>query len=390
MEKILFLGGLIPVDDEIKMNTINFMNNAADMFQMQFIDGIKQNGYEVKVLSAPFIGPYPKSYKKAYYKAKSYADGYNYVSFNNIGGLRNYFRYKSLIKALKGEEYRSIEKVIIYSVHTPFAKVARYLKKRNPNLKICLITPDLPEYMNLRKNKSWLYRIAKIFDCRTFYKLTKWFDCFCLVSRHQSEKVNQLKKPEVVIESIASKVEDGYRPVHNAKKKIVYTGSLNKQFGIMNLVAAVKGMEDVELVLCGSGDALPDIESLTGETIKYMGVLNHEQVRKVQLEADVLVNPRTNEGEYTKYSFPSKTLEYLSTGRPVVCYKLDGILDEYDEHLVYPQEETVESLREVLCMVLNYSDETLKAIFDKNTRFLKENKNTRFMVNKITAMLESI
>lgn len=390
MEKILFLGGLIPVDDEINDNTINFMNSAANAFQMQFINGIIQNGYEVKVLSAPFIGPYPKSYKKVYYKSKSYKDGYRYVSFNNIWGIRNYFRYKSLLNALKEREYQDIEKVIVYSVHTPFAKVARHLKKKNPNTKICLITPDLPEYMNLRKNKSVLYRIAKRVDCKTFYKLTQWFDCFCLVSVHQSEKVNKSKKQEVVIEAIADKVENIYLPTNNVKKRIVYTGSLNKQFGIMNLVNAVKDMEDVELVLCGSGDALSEIESLSDEKVKYLGVLSHEQVRKVQLKADILVNPRTNEGEYTKYSFPSKTMEYLSTGRPVVCYKLDGIPDEYDDYLIYPKEETIEALRESLGEVIKLSDGDLADIFVKNTSFLRENKNTKFMVKKMIAMFNMV
>ena len=65
-----------------------------------------------------------------------------------------------------------------------------------------------------------------------------------------------------------------------------------------------------------------------------MGQVSLNEARALQKTADVLVNPRLNEGEYTKYSFPSKTMEYLSTGRPVVCYKLDGIPDEYDKHLM--------------------------------------------------------
>ena len=39
MEKILFIGGLIPDDSEINNNSINFMNNAANAFQKQFIKG---------------------------------------------------------------------------------------------------------------------------------------------------------------------------------------------------------------------------------------------------------------------------------------------------------------------------------------------------------------
>lgn len=384
MEKVLFLGGLIPNDKNIIQNTINFMNNAADAFQLQFIKGIMQNGYDLKVLSAPFIGPFPNSYKKAYYKAEDYPNGYKYVSFNNIWGIRNYSRYRSLKKELGKNEYKDIDKVIVYSVHTPFAKVAKYLKKKNPNIKICLITPDLPEYMNLRKNKSIIYRLAKIIDCRLFYCLTKYFDCFSFVSIHQSEKVNKLKKNETVIESIATEVADTYVSLNNDKKKIVYTGSLNKQFGIMNLIDAVHEMDqNVELIICGSGDALKEIQKIKSDKIKYLGVLTHDEARKVQLNADILINPRTNEGEYTKYSFPSKTIEYLSTGRPVICYKLDGIPDEYDRYLIYPKDESVSELSNTIKTVLSLDDCTLRQIFETNTCFLKENKNPKAMVSKI-------
>ncbi|MBP3360682.1 MAG: hypothetical protein J6N52_07515 [Clostridia bacterium] len=49
----------------------------------------------------------------------------------------------------------------------------------------------------------------------------------------------------------------------------------------------------------------------------------------------MLVNPRSATDEFTKYSFPSKTMEYMLSGTPVVMYKLAGIPDEYDEYLNY-------------------------------------------------------
>lgn len=45
----------------------------------------------------------------------------------------------------------------------------------------------------------------------------------------------------------------------------------------------------------------------------------------ISKNADVLVNPRQNDDEYTKYSFPSKNIEYLMTGNAVMAYMLDGI-----------------------------------------------------------------
>ena len=42
------------------------------------------------------------------------------------------------------------------------------------------------------------------------------------------------------------------------------------------------------------------------------------------------MNPRSADAEYTKYSFPSKTIEYLATGVPVVMNRLPGIPEEYE------------------------------------------------------------
>lgn len=39
-------------------------------------------------------------------------------------------------------------------------------------------------------------------------------------------------------------------------------------------------------------------------------------VLKAQSESEILVNPRNDNNEFTKYSFPSKVIEYLGSGTP--------------------------------------------------------------------------
>ena len=46
-----------------------------------------------------------------------------------------------------------------------------------------------------------------------------------------------------------------------------------------------------------------------------------------------MINTRTNESEYTKYSFPSKNIEYLLTGKRVVACMLDGMPNCYREYI---------------------------------------------------------
>jgi glycosyltransferase involved in cell wall biosynthesis len=91
------------------------------------------------------------------------------------------------------------------------------------------------------------------------------------------------------------------------------------------------GVKDYQLIICGDGDDRPYVEKISSECerIKYMGQLNRESVLELQRNASLLVNPRDNDSDYTKYSFPSKVIEYMSSGVPVLMYRLDGIPEEY-------------------------------------------------------------
>lgn len=97
----------------------------------------------------------------------------------------------------------------------------------------------------------------------------------------------------------------------------------------MNLIDAFQQIKDpnYELRICGVGDSEDAIKAAAqkDERIHFWGKLPREQVLEWQSKATVLVNPRQNNEEFTKYSFPSKTMEYLSSGVPLVAYKLDGI-----------------------------------------------------------------
>ena len=107
------------------------------------------------------------------------------------------------------------------------------------------------------------------------------------------------------------------------------------------------------------------------------------EVAALQTQCDVLVNPRTDEGEYTKYSFPSKTMEYLASGVPVVAYKLDGIPDEYDAYLNYVEDNSAESLAQKLTQICNMDDAARAEMGKRGAAFVQENKNARTQTQRI-------
>ena len=126
---------------------------------------------------------------------------------------------------------------------------------------------------------------------------------------------------------------------------------MNLKFGIKELVDSFMRIEDSDfrLILCGDGDARDYVEekSKIDNRIEYKGMVSAEKAREFVGTADVLVNPRPNDEEYTKYSFPSKNIEYLMTGKPVVAHLLDGMPSFY-ENFLYVIPDNVQNFEEVL------------------------------------------
>ena len=91
--------------------------------------------------------------------------------------------------------------------------------------------------------------------------------------------------------------------------------------------------------------------------LNIWGQLPKKEVKKFEDEATVLINPRKDNQEYVKYSFPSKNLEYLSTGNKTLCYKLSGIPNDYDQFLYYI--DNFNSLKDAIEFLLKDSNKKI-------------------------------
>ena len=340
--EVLFLCGIF---DEFNTETV--VRNAkapvefsANIFQQKMVQGFEKSDVDFKVLSAPFIGSFPNASRQIYFNGFETApDKYSYVSFNNLWGYRNISRASALKKAIKSFAKKEGEKlIVVYSAHTPFLEAAVYAKSLDKNIKICLVVLDLPQYMNLKTDRSKLYDVAKKYDIKKMHKLMEHVDSYVLLTEQMKEMLPIGDKPYIVREGIVTDSQLERRGYQPAKEKyIVYTGKMDEKFGVKNLVDAFKYIEeDVYLVLCGTGDSDEYIKAAADKDSRIiaMGQVTPDVAREWQDKAAVLVNPRMNNEEYTKYSFPSKNIEYLLTGKPVVAYMLDGMKELYKNYIV--------------------------------------------------------
>ena len=388
--QILFINGQIPDVDFVNKNSINLMQVAAEKLQKAIIDGLIENGQKVNVVSLPFVGNYPFRFKKMYFPPYSY-EKHDFLSFNNLWGYRNISRYNSLKKfLLDHKNLLNSKQILLYSPHTPFVKIAKIIKKYNPSSNICLIVPDLPQYMNLEKHKSIFYSFFKNIDITILKKNLRYIDSFVLLTKFMSTKINIYNKPELIIEGISnSSFKNKFIKTGNKKKKIVYTGKTNESFGVLSLVEAFKLIDNpnYELHIYGCGDSDDYLKKEAHNNIFFHGFVDSIKINDVIENADVLVNPRKNNETYTKYSFPSKLMDYIATGRPIVCYKLDGIPDEYNEVLFYPKGNTNQDLADKIVFALTLDEASLIRHFNISKKFIK-NKNSFFSIKKLIEFLD--
>ena len=404
---ILFLGRLFPreAEAEIKARMKTGMQDAANALQWNIIDGLEANNCgRIKILNYLPVDSYPKGYTERDIEAftfqhtdKYQADDLN-VGCTNLMIVKQFFNLPPFKREIKkwAKQKNGVRKVLMaYTASAMFLELARYAKACNSEIETCCIIADIPEFATARE----LHGIRKIYNDYSANKsarLYRFIDKFVLLTAQMAEKLN-IKVPFTVVEGIATNMDapadETLAEQYKDDKYILYTGTLNYRFGIGNLLEAFAQMsdQDVKLMICGFGEAEALIreKQKSDARIVYLGRVDRKQVLALQRRAAVLVNPRQNNEEFTKYSFPSKNLEYLSSGVPVIACKLDGIPDEYDDYLLYPADDRVESLAQLLEQVCRMSAQERSALGEKGRRFVLDEKNSAAQTRKILNLFET-
>jgi len=396
---MLFLGCLFKEEDEKKILELSNsgVSNAVNTFQWNLLNGLN-NTTSIDIINILPVGTYPKHYKRLFLKTNKWMWKENKDNLEigaiNIPGLKQYLRYKKVKKEIKTRLSNSkrVSNIVIYSTYLPFLKAVYKLDRR---VKITLIVTDLPEFYDLSKVGTLRKILRKIYNY-FIYKYLSRIDSFVLLTEQMKKPLKVGERQYIVVEGIADtenidESNDNLFYKKNDTKIILYTGTLHYQYGIKSLLEAFMLIKnnDYELWICGSGEAEDEIKKLLFEDkrIKFFGFLAKDEVKKLQQKATVLVNPRPNEGEYTKYSFPSKTMEYMTSGKPVIMYKLDGIPDEYDEYLYYFNGTSPENIATKILEVCEQSEQELILFGQKAKHFVADNKNEIIQAKRILNMI---
>ena len=124
--------------------------------------------------------------------------------------------------------------------------------------------------------------------------------------------------------------------------------------------------------------------------ISFKGYCTQSEAKSLECGATVLINPRPSRQAFTQYSFPSKILEYMATGRPVISTRLPGIPEEYFAHMIVLENETPEELAALFLRLEALPRAVLDELGANARTFVSVKKNERSQGQRILAFLERL
>ena len=398
----IFVGSLFPaaLRQEIANLSIGPIANANSTLQHALLAGLSEHCKKLVVINLPQVGAYPTRYRTLYVSGSEVAiNGLvtgRSLSFFNLIGIKNLARYWKTKKELS----RTLRDVVgevtvyVYDLHAPFLKAVADIKILYKQMKVCVIVPDLPGFTG--EKPSVLLKLHLHIMQKTLQKSYNSVDAFVLLSKHMAERLPLQGKPWVVVEGIYNEHEE-LRPVIGKRtpyKTVFYLGAVSQRNGVERLLNAFQIIfrEDYRLVICGDGEGRAAVEAAAASDsrIIYKGQIPRDEVLEEQRAATLLVNPRTSEGEFTRFSFPSKTMEYLASGVPVLMYPLEGIPDEYYEFCYTLNDLSIEKLAEAIVRICEQQAAALEHKANAARKFILNEKNSSVQGKKITDMMRSI
>ncbi len=361
---------------------------SGSAFQQAIIEGLEAQHHNVRILSDCDMSSGTRLEWSHNAKSRDVR-----VAGNGNRLLRIPTKIRELFKELKhGNVLDGVSCACAYEMHLPYLFCLNKIKKINPQIKTVLICPDLSIHMDLDAKKKPLKSFLKKIENVVAQHLLKRVDGYVLFTEPMNDYFAKFHKPYTVIEGV---YRDKYS-LEPAEKRpfILHAGSLHHNIGIEELIDAFERLSDktMELWFCGSGALDGYIREKAKENgrIKHLGFVDPQTLFEYEKQATLLVNVRDPNADYTKYSFPSKTFEYMASGTPFLTTDLAGIPPEYKDYLFVIQNNSVEEICAGLARALALTDKEREMFGARARKFVLNQKNKTVQARKLAALLDKL
>lgn len=356
-------------------------SEAVQKYHRIMAEGFALNGCEVISLG---VVPANKNVRKKFISLpKGELNGVKYKHLRTI----NLPIIKQLLNAVgiyfNVLKYGNKESFVICDGLSYLASKAAVLACKLKRLESVVIITDLPEFL-VGKDNPAVQRYRKLFDK---------FSGYVLLTEEMAVKLGYQDKSYVVIEGQVDSLEKrGNLEKKQYNKKIVmYAGIVRKLYGLKILVEGfIKAdLPYYELHIYGNGDYADEIDEISkrNNNVKHFPSQPNATIVEKEKRAFLLVNPRPTNEEYTKYSFPSKNMEYMVSGTAVLTTDLPGMPSEYKQYVYLIEDETEEGICTAFKQIAKLNETEIIEKGKEARDFVLSKKNNKIQTEKILRMV---
>ncbi len=390
--KIMFISSAVSSDGITHLNRVNkrHINYVQQKWDYIFSKAVfKLLKFNFKGFSYSSVSAYPK-YSNELYTSDVMMDE---INTECLGGInlpiikQLVWMFRLMRKIEKVVKNEGAENVIILTNCIQFLSAWPVMRvARKYHIKTVAIVPDLPDcdmcvYHGPQKMIKW-YKSLNL-------KYKKSFDGYICFSKFQMDYLNR-NVPYIVMEGFCTTEFELSNEQQSSKFVVMYAGGVRTEYGLEELVEGflLADIPESELWIFGNGDYVKELNNVNDPRVKYWGVVDKSVVLRYEQMATLLVNPRPTTEAFSYLSFPSKILEYMASGTPLMTSHLGSIPSEYDDYLLYFDQIDALSIARNLIEVKNNVD--LNAIGQKAKMFVLRNKSVDVQAKRVVDFLESL
>lgn len=390
---MLFLGCFFPKEKEGAMRArCRIMPSLAPTtLQYNLLEGIRAAGKSPRIINIAPVGTFPRAHRDVILRRERYTTlGMDVLDPGtvNLPWLKQLIRARRIRRAILRSGEREL---LIYSTYMPYLKAIHRLP---PEYRVTVIVTDLLEDASYTAMSRFRRLQTRVMN-RMVHKYLARVNAFVCLAEGMMEILGVGNRPALIMEGIAgTRVPARTREDIRADKRVLlYTGGVWARYGILDLLDAFSRIPDprYELRICGWGDDVAAVKAAAerDRRIHFLGYLSKDEVYQEQRRATLLVNPRPANEAFTNRSFPSKTLEYMASGVPVLMHRLGAVPSDYDPHLYYFEGRSPEEMAAKIRVLCEQDDDTLYAFGNAAREFVLREKNPARQGERILALMRA-
>lgn len=395
-KRVVLVGFTVPSETLAYIHAHDsLMQTQTHRFAWSLVRSLRENSAEVTLLSSAPVSDFPRNRRVLWRRRRFEVQGVQGVMlpFVNVTVLKHVTRY--LACWLVGmKELRSVRPdwIVVHGVHSPFLWFA-VAAGRRVGARVAVMLTDPPGV--IRADDGGLRLLLKRIDRGIVTKALARTDAVVVLTEPLARDFAP-GVPSLVVEglfdaaSLALRISEVAAP----ERVVVFAGSLHVEYGVKELVQAVRSLTDVDirLELYGRGplEGWLQEQSMADPRIMPPRLLPPDALPEIYAKAAVLVQPRQVDQDFVPYSFPSKLIEYLASATPVLSTRLPSIPTDYEPYVVWCEGDGSADLALGLRRVLGWTPAERLVFGTAAATFMRESRNTGAQGRRIMTFLAGI